>query len=133
MFELRMKGWSYSALGRMFHKDHTTIMYHCQKFGIVFNKPTPIEDIFFIEEQESEPLPLPKPHKYDYLFEKDGPINKGKTYAQYIEDAKKQKYGHWYRVVGTGNGIHFTRLTKKEDQEGGFGDAFDTGMVPEGS
>lgn len=34
MFGLREDGWTYSALGRKFDVDHSTIMYHCRRYGI---------------------------------------------------------------------------------------------------
>lgn len=39
MFSLRRAGWSYSALGRKYGKDHTTIMYHCNEHGVVPEVP----------------------------------------------------------------------------------------------
>ncbi len=114
---------SYSELGRIFHKDHTTIMYHCLKWGAGNPERVakrgmrilvmPGEEYFEYDESKF----TQKERKYDYLFD-EGPINKGKTYKQYLEDAKKQKTaGGWYRLFA--KHIRITRLAKSEKEEGG--------------
>jgi hypothetical protein len=132
MLELRVLGWSYSKLGRYFHKDHTTIIYHCVKWGIVpFKLPPPVpeiefEDVVSYKKKKKEPRTF---YKYSVLLddEQDGPINPGKSYKQYLEDAKKQKHGaQWYRLFANGNRIAITRLTTHEENEGG---EFDSGSL----
>ena len=34
LLKLRSLGWSFKRLGIKFKKDHTTVMYHCQRAGI---------------------------------------------------------------------------------------------------
>lgn len=92
MLEMRVLGYSYSALGRYFHKDHTTILYHCKKWGIVplQRAPTPPE---LPENDEPEVLVIVRERKilkYPDPFEKDGPINPGKSYKEYIAESLKR-------------------------------------------
>jgi hypothetical protein len=89
MLNLRRSGWSFSALGFKYGKDHTTIMHHCKKHGVVSqipvytsrgNVPRPM----FIEEVRKNFIP----GKYDeYLSQ---PTNPGKTYKQYLAEAKNR-------------------------------------------
>lgn len=95
MLELRVLGWSYSALGRHFHKNHTTIMYHCIKWQIVpLKQPPPVPKMQYTEEEVEllkEAAAPPKVYKYPDPFAKDGPINPGKTYKQYIAESLKRE------------------------------------------
>ncbi len=123
MLKLRAMGWGFSELGRKYGKDHTTIMYHCQKFGVVAFEPPPLmPNIEWIVERETDNIFTRQQKgrsKYDYLLlEADGKINEGKSYKQYIEDAKKQKDGQWYRLYA-GKPRRFTGLTKSDSEEGG--------------
>jgi hypothetical protein len=94
MLELRAKGWTYSELGRKYGKDHTTIMHSCKKFGVVPNQPVPAQRIPKVPsdpfQEEERPMKKKKKiqDKYAYIF--DEPVNPGKTYAQYMADARKR-------------------------------------------
>ncbi len=114
MLELRVLGWSYSALGRRFHKDHTTIMYHCSKWKIVpLKQPPPIPQMQFNTEDRTftEAPEPPRAFKYPDPFERDGRINPGKSYKEYLKDSLKRKternyhrtyYGHYRDINTTG-------------------------------
>ena len=92
MIQLRAEGWGYSALGREFGKDHTTIMYHCQRLGLTRHKPAPkeVDDLQFkIEELDTENYNT-RPavtSKYAHLLGEEK-INPGKkNYAEYLAEA----------------------------------------------
>ncbi len=125
--EMRLLGWSYSAIGRHFHKDHTTILYHCVKFGIVPFKKPPVMPVIEFETPVSNPE---KVYKYQYLFDQDGPINPGKPYKQYLEDAKKQQHSQWYRLYGTAyQDRNLTALTRQARKARGLPNPFDIKLV----
>lgn len=121
--EMRVLGWTYSAIARHFHKDHTTIMYHCLKWGIKpFQTPPPVPEITF-EDQESykkkkSPPLQQKEYKYQYLFDQDGPINEGKPYQEYLQDAKKQQSGGagYYLIIERESKLRFS-ITRPSDRE----------------
>lgn len=88
--------WTYSALGRHFHKDHTTIMYHCQRLGI---RPPQVDEdelerrrrnkelIVEVRQWRAAKQQKPKPvSKYAHLLE-DEVLNPGKSYKEYLADA----------------------------------------------
>lgn len=90
MVELRIAGWGYTQLGRHFNKDHSTIMYHCRRIKVEPNVELTLEQIAKIN---ALPIRIPKneqkkTYKYDYLL--DEPINRGKSYKQYLLDSKKR-------------------------------------------
>lgn len=93
MLCLRKQGWSYNRLGLKYDRDHTTIIYWCQKMGVVpktekriivqgfqtsLKKITTVDSIMV-----SPKLPLEK-------------INSGKSYREYLEEERKRKYGKLY-------------------------------------
>lgn len=89
MFVLRRAGWSYSSLGRKYRKDHTTIMHHCKKHAVV-----PLVPVFNPRENNMKMIPVMVvekrfvPGKYDaYLAQQTNP---GKSYKQYLAEAKKR-------------------------------------------
>lgn len=89
MLELRVLGWTYSKLGRYFHKDHTTIIYHCVKWGIVpFQKPPPVPKM--VNEEEIIQVREKRFYKYADIFERDGPVNPGKSYKEYLKEASRR-------------------------------------------
>lgn len=90
MLKLRVAGWGYSALGRKFNLDHTTIIYHCKKFNVHPSAVALKKVKFWRKEKEEESVLTPmRPYKYDYLlYEK---MNPGKNYAQYLKDVEKRK------------------------------------------
>lgn len=94
MLELRRQGVSYSELGRKYGKDHTTIMHSCKKFGVVPNTPMP-QGINLkkasdtpLNEEEEPVVKLNIQDKYAYIF--DQAVNPGKTYQEYLAEARKR-------------------------------------------
>lgn len=87
--------WSSAALGRKYGKDHTTILHHAKKAGIVPDpnasrrkRVAPPSAKFMIPQRAKSKLAPPVVDKYAYLF--DPPINPGKTYAEYQAEALKR-------------------------------------------
>lgn len=55
MLRLRQEGWSYHRLGSKYGRDHSTIMYHCLREGLVGihaqKKAKDIEEMFELRQQ----------------------------------------------------------------------------------
>jgi len=76
---LRALGWSYMALSDRFGIDKSTVRYICRKFGFheqvvqvrIFRTTTIMPKSIYNEQEEV--------------------INPGKTYAQYLQEAKQRK------------------------------------------
>lgn len=87
MLQLRSEGWTTVALGLRYGKDHTTIVYHCLKHGVV-SKPNVVTREREAQVEPEEPvmvIPPSKPHKYDYIFNEAK--NPGKMYSQYLKES----------------------------------------------
>lgn len=92
MLLLRAQGWSTIALGRKYNKDHTTILYHCKKHGVmvlVYKRHTKES----AEEEQEEYFPpmqpvAPKVIKYAYILEERR--NPGKSYKEYVAEQKRR-------------------------------------------
>jgi IS30 family transposase len=87
MLLLRSQGKSYTQIGEMFNKHHSTIIHWCKRFKI--DKGSLVPEHFQIISILTK---TPPPQKYKYYHLLDEPINKGKlSYADYIkeEDLKK--------------------------------------------
>lgn len=139
MLELRVLGWSYSKLGRYFHKDHTTIIYHCNKWGIQpFQKPPPVPKIEYEEREEPE-APPKKVYKYLDLMEKqDGPINPGKSYKEYLKEALQRPIEkRYYQIYYENNDephditLHLAIIAAIEEEERAKDNAESAVVVPE--
>lgn len=91
MIQLRKEGWGYSALGRKFSKDHTTIMYHCIRLGLGTSKKGREEltsegvRAYLLRKNGDTPPPK-KVHKYDHLLYEQN-VNPGKSYKEYLKEA----------------------------------------------
>lgn len=103
MLELRKQGWSYSALGRRYGKDHTTILYHCEKANVAPEVPVVIQKTFknekiinvAIEPKEKEiPKPPPKPDKYANIISPKE--KKLRSYASYLKEALRRPIERHY-------------------------------------
>lgn len=125
MIKLRSEGWGYSALARRYKKDHSTIIYHCQRLNVKQNELLP-EDLakkeFLIEladttsgravkERKIKSLVLPK---YAYLM--DEPVNRGKTYKEYLAEALKRPIEKRYHDIYYRN-FGVTRLAQHQEEE----------------
>ncbi len=95
MITLRVDGWSYSALGREFQKDHTTIMYHCRRLGLSGAplRKVKVPEIFSLVVKR----PPSQPPKYALLLET--PLNPGKTYKEYLEEALRRPIERRYHKI----------------------------------
>lgn len=113
MIQLRKEGWGYSALGKKFSKDHTTIMYHCIRLGLGTSKKGRGEltsdgvKEYLLRKNGITPPPR-KVHKYDYLlYEKN--VNPGKSYKEYLKEAlQRQTDRNYYKTY------HETTITRND-------------------
>ena len=130
MIQLFASGtWTYSALGRRYGKDHTSIMHHVKKLGLVKHQPIPpqVQQMkFVIEVPEEEILAARVAPKYQHLLEESRACP-GKSYKEYLAEALKRPverryyktyYGHYKnpKVSTT------TLITAYEEEEGGASD-----------
>ena len=140
MLSLYIAGATLVDLGHKYHKDHTTILYHCKKWGVAGNIHSTtykrsesvtvgtLPDIIFSEKEtqpDYQPPPKkPKPHKYDDLLnEKTQP---GKSYQQYLKEARERDV--WYRTYTPEH--HLTSAPARPKEEGSRGDAKGAGVAP---
>lgn len=87
MLVLRSRGWSYPRIGKMFNKDHSTVIHWCRRFDVDAGKPVLSEEDFTWRINKKIP-----PNRYKYPDVLDEPINRGKlTYAQYLAADKLRK------------------------------------------
>lgn len=87
MLVLRTRGWSYPRIGKMFNKDHSTVIHWCRRFDVDVGKPLLSEEDFTWRINKKIP-----PNRYKYREVFDEPINRGKlTYAQYLAADKLRK------------------------------------------
>lgn len=117
MIQLRQRGWSYSRLGRLFEKDHTTIMYHCRKLGVVPHQPIPkaAKEIDFTLYEYRNKLPE-LPHPFDSLiYEKRNP---GKSYREYLAVAlTRTTERNYHKTYHTHTEVTFLRRPVQGDRE----------------
>lgn len=101
MLELRRQGWSYSALGFKYGRDHSTMVRHCLKAGVepiipIRRRPSVPEVIPWVPKAK-EPIV----DKYAYVF--DTPIHAGRSYESYLAEAMQRPteraYMEMYRMV----------------------------------
>lgn len=142
MVKLRILGWSYSALAKKFKKDHTTIIYHCQRLGVKTKQQLEQEqmdtiDGLFIREGFPEEIELPPPkvaHKYAHLLEEK--LNPGKRYQDYLADALKRPVEKRYHDIYNTNHRGPTHVphgialaTVLEEEARSLGNAESVGVV----
>ena len=80
MLIFRSEGKSYPYIGRLFNKDHSTIIHWCKRFRVDIGTPV-------LSREEFDCLinkkPIPNKNKYHSILEE--PINRGKkNYAAYL-------------------------------------------------
>lgn len=81
MLVLRSQGVSYPKIGKMFNKDHTTIIHWCKQYNVDVGSQLPIFDGRFIRKGT---VTSAKKNTYEHLL--DEPINRGKLrYADYLK------------------------------------------------
>lgn len=78
MLDLRRQGWTYSAIGLLYNKDHSTILHHCKKHGVEPHCEVVRRDVV-------KPIKeIKPPGKYDHIFDAEV-INPGKLrYINYL-------------------------------------------------
>jgi len=87
MLVFRSEGKSYPYIGRLFNKDHSTIIHWCRKFSVDIGTPVPTLEEFKWKVNKQVP-----PNKYKYIAIIDEPINVGKkSYAEYLLEYQKRK------------------------------------------
>lgn len=91
MFSFRRAGWSYSDLGRKYGKDHSTIMHHCRKYGIVAEvlisrrKPRILKKRQGVLPKVKKSPTVPKTDKYAHILYP--PTKKARSYKSYLKEA----------------------------------------------
>lgn len=75
ILEMRLEGHSYSAIGRYFARDHTTIMFHCKKAGL-----------------STDIQPIKEAIKPKSIILDSENVNGGKDYSEYLEEESKRKW-----------------------------------------
>ena len=82
IIQMRQEGHSFPEIGLLFNKDHTTILYHCKKAGIVKIKT----------KKEKERIKKAVVGSKTSSFQDAGEvINKGFDYSEYLEKEEKRK------------------------------------------
>jgi hypothetical protein len=107
MLEERRNGASLLFLGRKYKKDHTTILYHCKRHGVVplvvIPKVSRTQAQIEIEYDASYMIPE---EQLDFLEQTflpadEGPINPGKSYFSYLRAAMKDPiFKHYFGEKG---------------------------------
>lgn len=112
MLQLRGKGWSYQELAVRYERERTTLLHQGKKWGVEvgcvvvadpdgFPVVIGFDDTIIdknkrvaapilkktVNEMKGKKIPV-KISKYQHLFEDQ--INPGKSYAQYVKEAKKR-------------------------------------------
>lgn len=100
MLSLRLGGWKYRRLAEVYRVDKSTIRHWCDKYGI---QPQIPEAKIGLEQREEvkltlvelvrvvKKLPVSQVHKYQALFDEEDNVNPGKSYAEYVAEAKKRR------------------------------------------
>lgn len=88
MLAMRKLGYSYQALADKFGVEKTTIRYLCRKFGLSEKE---VETQY--QRHKTYAIAAKKQLVYD---DREGPINPGKTYAQYLQEERDRR---WKRLT----------------------------------
>ncbi len=87
MLVLRTQGLSYPQIGKLYNKDHSTVIHWCRRFDIDIGKPVPTYEEFDIKINKKS-----VPNKYKYTYILNEPINRGKkNYRAYLEEAQRRE------------------------------------------
>jgi hypothetical protein len=86
MLILRSQGKSYPYIGRLFNKDHSTVIHWCRRFKVDIGSPVPESTEFFWQINKISP-----PNKYKYVELIEEPVNLGKkSYAEYLAEYQER-------------------------------------------
>ena len=104
MLMLRQKGVGPSDLGRHYSVDHSTIIYHCKRYGIVMPRTAPKATITQVitngmQVSDARPKVVVTISTARVVTDWNGEVlNKGKTYGEYIAFTRRQeqirRFGH---------------------------------------
>ncbi len=87
MLLLRSKGSSYPAIGKLFNKDHSTVIHWCRRFNVDIGKPVLTPEEFDIKINKK-----PTPNKYKYTYIINERINVGKkNYKEYLAEYQRRQ------------------------------------------
>lgn len=82
MLAMRKLGYSYQALADEFGVEKTTIRYLCRKFGL---SEKTVQPLYF--RKKTYTIAARREAAYD---DQEGPINPGKSYAEYLQDERER-------------------------------------------
>lgn len=85
MFELRRQGWTLHQLASKYHRDHSTILYHCHRYEVY---PHGVKSFKFVKKVKQLNS---SPGKYIVLDYRGDIINQGKSYREYLQDEIDRK------------------------------------------
>lgn len=88
MLAMRKLGYSYQALADEFKVEKTTIRYLSRKFGLSEKN---VDTLY--QRHKTYTIAAKRETLYD---EREGPINPGKTYAEYLADERARR---WKRLT----------------------------------
>lgn len=77
MLNLRRCGYSTTFLAAIYGCDHTSILFQCNKFNV-----EPMNDVYSLEQILRQILPT-------FKYQGGERINVGKSYAEYLKEAKR--------------------------------------------
>jgi hypothetical protein len=87
MLVLRTNGLSYPQIGKLYNKDHSTVIHWCRRFNVDIGKPLLTHAEFDIKINKKTSAA----NKYKYFELLNEPINKGKkNYQAYLEEYKQK-------------------------------------------
>jgi hypothetical protein len=108
MLQLRREGWSLLRLALKFNRSHCTILYHCKRNAVEPEQPRQRTPKFFVPTRVGifkKRIKVRKPGD-KYLDLIDEPVQKGKSYKEYLaESLKRSVERDYYTKFGDAEGI----------------------------
>ena len=77
MFTMRLGGETFHNIARFFGVDHSTVIYHCKKHGIIYDRPKKVANYYPGVQ-----------NKDGYTWNGEEYVNRGKSYLEYLAMAK---------------------------------------------
>lgn len=90
MLVFRSQGMSYPNIGKLFNKDHSTVIHWCKRYNVnIGSEVPPLSGL-----PKFDPRPVyQRPYKYMEIIEE--PINRGKLrYSEYVTHKKTTNRPH---------------------------------------
>lgn len=94
MLDLREQGWSYIKLSYRYNCDYTTIIYWCQKLGVVPLVTTKIKATFKDNSNNN--------YDMDDLKYPEEKVREGKSYVEYLKEESQRNNKKWNKVFKNG-------------------------------